>query len=65
MHEEEQKEPRRMTNKELTESLGVTPRTIQQVVEKLGLAKSILQVKIRGQNSSMRIMTQRKTTSRL
>lgn len=40
-----------MTTKELAESLGVTPRTIQQVVEKLGLAKLISQVKIRGQYS--------------
>ena len=40
-----------MTTKELASVLGVTPRTIQQVVEKLGLAKSISQVKIRGQNS--------------
>lgn len=40
-----------VTTKELAEALGVTPRTIQQVVEKLGLAKSISQVKIRGQNS--------------
>ena len=40
-----------ITTKELAQSLGVTPRTIQQVVEKLGLAKLISQVKIRGQNS--------------
>ena len=40
-----------ITTKELAQSLGVTSRTIQQVVEKLGLANSISQVKIRGQNS--------------
>ena len=39
-----------MTTKELAESLGVTPQTIRDTVERLGLAKSILQVKIRGQN---------------
>lgn len=40
-----------ITTKELAESLGVTSRTIQNVVEKLGLAKSLSQVKIRGQKS--------------
>ena len=40
-----------MTTKEVAEILNVTPRTIQQTVEKLGLAKSISQVKIRGQNA--------------
>jgi len=40
-----------MTTKELADALGVTPRTIQLTVEKLDLAKSISQVKIRGQNS--------------
>lgn len=40
-----------MTTKELAEALNVTPQTIRDAVERLGLAKSILQVKIRGQNS--------------
>lgn len=40
-----------MTTKQLAESLGVTPQTIRDTVERLGLANSILQVKIRGQNS--------------
>ena len=40
-----------VTTKELAEQLGVTPRTIQQTVEKLGLAKLVSQVKIRGKNS--------------
>lgn len=40
-----------MTTKELAVSLGVSTRTIQNTVEKLGLAKSISQVKIRGQLS--------------
>lgn len=40
-----------VTTKELAESLGVTPQTVRDTVERLGLAKSILQVKIRGQNS--------------
>lgn len=44
-------EEKNMTTKELAQVLGVTPRTIQQVVDKLGLAKSISQVKIRGQMS--------------
>ena len=40
-----------VTTKELAETLGVTPQTIRDTVEKLGLAKSILQVKVRGQSS--------------
>ena len=40
-----------MTTKQLAESLGVSPQTIRDTVERLGLANSILQVKIRGQNS--------------
>lgn len=40
-----------VTTKELALSLGVTPQTIRDTVERLGLAKSILQVKIRGQIS--------------
>lgn len=34
-----------MTTKQLAESLGVTPQTIRDTVERLGLANSILQVK--------------------
>ena len=45
------KQEKTMTTKELAESLGVTPQTVRDAVDKLGLAKSILQVKIRGQNS--------------
>lgn len=40
-----------MTTKELAEVLGVSVRTVQQTVEKLGLAKVLSQVKIRGQNA--------------
>lgn len=47
----ENEEKNYMTTKELAQVLGVTPRTIQQVVDKLGLAKLISQVKIRGKMS--------------
>lgn len=40
-----------MTTKEVAETLGVSVRTVQQTVEKLGLAKVLSQVKIRGQNA--------------
>lgn len=40
-----------ITTKELASALGVSPRTIQQTVEKVGLANVLSQVKIRGKNS--------------
>ncbi len=40
-----------VTTKELAEILGVSPRTIQQTVERLKLTNVLSQVKIRGQNS--------------
>ena len=42
-----------MSTKELAVVLGVEPRTVQLAVQKLGLAKILSQVKIRGQNSYM------------
>lgn len=40
-----------MTTKELAEIFGVTARTVQLAVNNLGLAKTLSQVKIRGQKS--------------